>query len=80
MSSEEDESASRTGRGAGEVKKKKARKKTHTHIGPNARAFRAGLAFCPTCDAEKALRLTEREKDSEKATREHVRSSRGARR
>jgi hypothetical protein len=77
---EEEEPAPRTSRGAGEAKKKKSRKKTHAHIGPNARAFRAGLAFCPTCDAEKALRLTERERDIEKAAKDHARFSRGSRR
>jgi len=67
LKAEEEEPAPRSSRSAGEAKKKKARKKTHAHIGPYARAFRAGLAFCPACDAEKALRLTEREKDADKA-------------
>ena len=69
MKAEEEEPASRPSRGADETKKKKHRKKSHAHIGPNARAFRAGRAFCPSCDAEKVLRLTEREREEEKVAR-----------
>lgn len=66
MKAEEEEPAPRTSRSAGEAKKKKSRKKTHAHIGPNARAYRAGRAFCPSCDAEKGLRLTGAEREAEK--------------
>jgi hypothetical protein len=68
LKTEEDESAPRTSNGADKGKKKRKRK-AHAHIGPNARAFRAGLAFCPSCDADKALRLTEKEREASKAVR-----------
>jgi len=66
LKAEEEEPAPRSSRSAGEVKKKKARKKSHAHIGPYARAYRAGLAFCPSCDAEKIVRITGVEKELEK--------------
>lgn len=73
---EEEEPASRGARGAGVAKKKKVRKNVHTHIGPYARAYGTGRAFCPLCDAEKILRLTERERDNEKAAQHQARASR----
>lgn len=60
MKTEEEESAPRSSSG-GVGKSKKAKSKSHNHIGPNVRAFRAGRAFCPVCDAEKASRRTERD-------------------
>lgn len=69
MKTEEDESAPRSTSGAAKGKKKK-RSKKHLHIGPNARAYRAGLAFCPVCDAESTLRLTSAELLSERNARE----------
>lgn len=65
MNIDEDESAPRSSSGAAKGKKKK-RSKKHLHIGPNARAYRAGLAFCPVCDAESTLRLTSAELASER--------------
>lgn len=63
-------------RSAGKAKNEKKTKK-HNHIGPNKHAFSAGLAFCPVCDAEKIVRMTEQEKfiywaakDAEKAARD----------
>lgn len=63
MKSEEDESALRTLSGADRAKKPRK----HNHIGPNVRAFRIGRAFCPVCDAEKGLRITQDERDAERA-------------
>ena len=63
MKTEEDVSESRATRDSDRNKgKRKVRKKTHGHIGPNARAYRAGLAFCPMCDAEKFTKLTDVER------------------
>lgn len=78
MRLEEEESAPRTSGGSGRPvgKKKKQRKKTHNHIGPAMRLYRTGRAFCPVCDAEKILRLTEREKDRERSAREEQKSGR----
>lgn len=57
-------------------KKKTPKKKRHLHIGPYARAYRAGLAFCPSCDAEKIIRLTSAERDAEQAAKEAQRAGR----
>lgn len=72
LSSEEDESAPpRNPGGAGNKGKKKKKKNTrHNHIGPNVRAYRAGLAFCPVCDAEKTLRLTIEELAAEREAKD----------
>lgn len=69
---EDDESASRSASDADRGNKKKAKKKrvTHVHIGPNLRAFKAGLAFCPSCDADKIIRLTDVEREHERYIRE----------
>lgn len=71
MRAEDEESSPRKASG-GDKGKKKKKIKAHAHIGPNARAFRAGLAFCPSCDADKVLRLTDRERESDRAAREAV--------
>lgn len=47
--------------------KKKVKAKSHNHIGPNVRAFRVGKAFCAVCNGEQILRLTEKERESERA-------------
>lgn len=54
-------------------KKVKKKRKSHLHIGPNARAFSAGMAFCPVCDADKTLRMNDKEREAEKAAREAMR-------
>ena len=77
MSYEDEESAPQKSSGADNKKgKRKHRKKTHNHIGPHARAFRSGLAFCPVCDAEKTLRLTDKERELERLAKETQKSSR----
>jgi hypothetical protein len=74
---DDNESASRTSGGAGS-KGKKSRKKNmkHRHVGPNARAFRSGLAFCPECDAEKILRPTDVELIAQRSVKEAQKASR----
>lgn len=62
MKTEEEETTPRTSSGSG--KGRKVKKKLHNHIGPNVRAFRAGRAFCPVCDADKALRQVQ-QRDAE---------------
>lgn len=69
---EEVESAPRYG-GADKTKKRKKKSTNHLHIGPNARAFRAGMAFCPVCDPDKFVRLTEKEREAEREFREATR-------
>jgi len=76
LKSEDEESAPRNSNGADKNKARKKKSTSHNHIGPNVRAFRAGVAFCPVCDAERGLRLTDRERDSERTVKETVRSSR----
>lgn len=49
---------------------KKTKKQTHVHVGPYARAYRAGLAMCPVCDSEKITRITDREREIEKVAKE----------
>lgn len=66
MKAEEEESAPRSTSGSGRTKKKKTG--SHNHIGPYVRAWRAGLAFCPVCDAEKTVKLTEREREVDKSS------------
>ncbi len=63
-------------RGQDREKGKKKKRKSHIHIGPNVRAFRAGRAFCPTCSADRVLRLTEEERQVERAAREAQKASR----
>ena len=77
---QEDESAPRTYSGADRGNKKKAKKRrtTHIHIGPNKRALAARRAFCPLCDAERILRITDREREAEKASKSE-REIRGSR-
>lgn len=60
----------------GQTKKKKNKSKIHIHIGPSAKAYRAGKAFCPVCDAEKIVKLTDREKMAEWAARDAAREAR----
>jgi len=73
---EKKESAPRTNDGADANKKKKP-KRAHHHVGPYARAYRAGLAMCPSCDAEKIVRITERERfEYEKTIRDMKASKR----
>lgn len=69
---EDEESTARTSSSAVDRAKKKKKRPaaSHIHIGPNVRAFRAGLAFCPACDEAKILRLTEAERESDRAARE----------
>jgi hypothetical protein len=67
---EDEESAPRSTSGADKKGKRKKKRPSHIHIGPNVRAFRAGLAFCPACDEAKILRLTEQERESERAAKE----------
>ena len=68
---EDEESAPRNNSGADRTNKaRKKKSKTHVHIGPNARAHSAGLAFCPVCDADKILRLTDKEREAERASKE----------
>lgn len=70
LRTEEEEPASRTYGGAGNRKKvKKKKRTTHVHVGPNVRAFRVGRAFCPVCNAAEGLRFTEKERESERASR-----------
>ena len=63
----EDEPKSKT------TEKKSKKKNTHVHVGPYARSYSAGLAFCPVCDAEKIVRITDREREAEKAAKEALR-------
>lgn len=62
-------------RSTGKAKEKKA--KRHNHIGPNRRAFSAGLAFCPVCDSDKIVRMTEQERAADWAAREAEKAKRG---
>lgn len=50
--------------------KKSKKTKSHLHIGPYARSYRAGLAACPVCDAEKIVRITDRERETERLAKE----------
>jgi hypothetical protein len=73
LRTEEEESASK-GRSAG--KSRKVKKKSHNHIGPNVRAFRVGRAFCPTCDGDRLLRLTEWERLQEQNAKDALKTYR----
>jgi adenosine/AMP kinase len=59
--------------------KKAKAKRTHVHVGPYARSYRAGLAVCPVCDAEKIVRITDREREAEKAAKESMKRVAAAR-
>ena len=65
---DDEESEPRTSSGS-DKGKKNAKINKHLHIGPNARAYRAGLAFCPVCDADKGLRLTDKEREDERSSK-----------
>lgn len=78
MSYEDEESAPRPPSGADKGKKSKKKSTSHNHIGPNLRAFRVGVAFCPVCDAEKILRPTEKELVAQRAAKDAERASKSA--
>lgn len=50
----------------GSDKARKKKRVVHIHIGPNKRAYSAGLAMCPVCDAEKICPTKEQRERAER--------------